>query len=166
MPVGGPRLVPIFGGPARNFRCIIYGRFNEPRKRSKGPRGLFLIIRRRQRGDPDGLSLLALRSFSCISSSSCSFSSSSSSSSLASLSLQSPDTPSFVTFDNALSPDASKVILITRNIIEARWGASEKTWFERWNCWLYDRQKYISSSFDYSFLSRAYQRANSYNIAT
>lgn len=65
-------------------------------------------------------SLLALRSFSCISSSSCSFSSSSSSSSLASLSLQSPDTPSFVTFDNALSPDASKVILITRNIIEAR----------------------------------------------
>lgn len=49
MPVGGPRLVPIFGGPARNFRCIIYGRFNEPRKRSKGPRGLFLIIRRRQR---------------------------------------------------------------------------------------------------------------------
>lgn len=40
---------PIFGGPARNFRCIIYGRFNEPRKRSKGPRGLFLIIRRGQR---------------------------------------------------------------------------------------------------------------------
>lgn len=58
MPVGGPRLVPIFGGPARNFRCIIYGRFNEPRKRSKGPRGLFLIIRRRQREAGQALRLL------------------------------------------------------------------------------------------------------------
>lgn len=48
MPVGRPARVsvPIFGGPARKFRCIIYGRFNEQRKRSKGPRGLFLIIRR------------------------------------------------------------------------------------------------------------------------
>lgn len=125
MPVGGPRLVPIFGGPARNFRCIIYGRFNEPRKRSKGPRGLFLIIRKRQREELDGfptcssfLLLYFLFFFLFLFFFFFFFSRSP-------LSLRSPDTPSFVTFDNALSPDASKVILITRNIIEARRGASE-----------------------------------------
>lgn len=42
--------IPIFGWSDRNFRCIIYSRFNEPRKRSKGPRGLFLIIRRTREG--------------------------------------------------------------------------------------------------------------------
>lgn len=42
---GWAEFVPIFGWPGCNFRCIIYSRFNEPRKRSKGPRGLFLIIR-------------------------------------------------------------------------------------------------------------------------
>lgn len=48
---GPPRApMPIFGWSDRNFRCIIYSRFNEPRKRSKGPRGLFLIIRRTREG--------------------------------------------------------------------------------------------------------------------
>lgn len=42
--------IPIFGWSDRNFRYIIYSRFNEPRKRSKGPRGLFLIIRRTREG--------------------------------------------------------------------------------------------------------------------
>jgi len=114
MPVGGLRLVPIFGGPARNFRCIIYGRFNEPRKRSKGPRGLFLIIRRRQRRAGQAPCLLP-RCSSCLSYSS--FASSSSRFFLV------PDTPFSVPLDNILSPDASRVILITRNII--------KTWCER-----------------------------------
>lgn len=155
MPVGGPRLVPIFGGPARNFRCIIYGRFNEPRKRSKGPRGLFLIIRRRQREELDGLAtcssflllyfLFFLLFFFF-------------SSSLASLSHQSPDTPSFVAFDNALSPDASKVILITRNIIEARRGASERRDLKDETV-DYTIGKNIGLSFDRSFSFRVYQRA-------
>ena len=124
MPVGGPCLVPIFGGPARNFRCIIYGRFNEPRKRSKGPRGLFLIIQRRQRR-LDRLPacsslllpflllllllLLLLFLFLLFFSSSSHF--------FFSLVL---DTPFSVSFDNTLLPDASRVILITRNIIKTR----------------------------------------------
>lgn len=45
-----PLFVPIFGWSDRNFRCIIYSRFNEPRKRSKEPRGLFLIIYRTREG--------------------------------------------------------------------------------------------------------------------
>ena len=45
-----PLFVPIFGWSDRNFRCIIYSRFNEPRKRSKEPRGLFLIIYRMREG--------------------------------------------------------------------------------------------------------------------
>lgn len=152
MPVGGLRLVPIFGGPARNFRCIIYGRFNEPRKRSKGPRGLFLIIRRRQREELDRLPtcssflLLYFLFFFFFSSS------------LASLSHQSPDKPSFVAFDNALSPDASKVILITRNIIEARRGASERRDLKDETV-DYTIGKNIGLSFDRSFLFRVYQRA-------
>jgi len=115
MPVGGLRLVPIFGGPARNFRCIIYGRFNEPRKRSKGPRGLFLIIRRRQRRAGQAPCLLFVAPLA--------FPLPPSSSSSRFLFFLVPDTPFSVPFDNILSPDASRVILITRNII--------KTWCER-----------------------------------